>query len=247
MPLRAAVTDPFTVTDLRTAGDLLLDRWAGAEARDWFVPAGALEWDCHRTADHLVDCVFSYALFLGSGKRDGYPRFGELHALAGAGPADLVDGLRAVLTMLTAVIGTAPSSAEAVIWPRPAVTLGGPADFAARGGLELVLHAHDVCSGLGMPYEPDADACRRLFAHTVDWPGHHHEVVPTADAWADLIERSGRPRLRREVAAQPGERPGGGPQPPSAAPFEGGGPPSGGAAGGYPAGGPQPAGGAAGA
>jgi hypothetical protein len=247
MPLGEAVTEPFTVVDLRAAGDLLLDRWSAAADGDWSVPAGTLEWSCHRTADHLVDCVFSYALFLASGKRDGYPRFGEVHAVTGAGPGDLVDGLRAVLTMLTAVIGTAPSSAEAVIWRRPAVTLGRPVDFAARGGLELVLHGHDVCSGLGVPYEPDADACRRLWAHTADWPGHHHEVVATTDAWADVIERSGRPRLGRQAPTQPGEPPGGGAEPAPPGPVEGGDHPGGGAAGAYPGGGPQPAGGAAGA
>jgi hypothetical protein len=196
MPLGAAVAEPFTVTDLRAAGDLLLDRWAGAAGRDWSVPAGTLEWSCHRTADHLVDCVFSYGLFLASGKRDGYPRFGELHALPGASPADLGDGLRAVLAMLCATIGAAPPTAEAVIWRRPVLTLGAPADFAARGGLELVLHGHDVCSGLGVAYEPDADACRRLFAHTADWPGHAVPVSPTDDIWGDLLTRSGRPSVR---------------------------------------------------
>jgi hypothetical protein len=197
MPLGDAVADPFTVTDLRAAGGLLLGRWVEGAARDWSVPAGPLTWSCHTTADHLVDCVFSYALFLASGKRDGYPNFGEVHALPGSGPGDLVDGLRAVLTMLCAVIETAPPDAAAVIWRRPAAALGRPADFAARGGLELVLHGHDICTGLGLPYEPPADTSRRLWAHTADWPGHAAAVAPTGDVWGDLLARSGRPRPGR--------------------------------------------------
>jgi hypothetical protein len=41
---------------------------------------GTLEWSCFKTADHTVDCVFSYAFFLASRRTDRYPPFGELHA-----------------------------------------------------------------------------------------------------------------------------------------------------------------------
>ena len=39
-----------------------------------------------------------------------------------------------------------------------------------RGGLELALHGHDVCAGLGVPFDPPTDLCERLRAHTQDWP-----------------------------------------------------------------------------
>ena len=78
-----------------------MEAWESGLDRDWSVPAGTLEWSCFTTADHTVDCVFSYALFLASRRQDTYPNFTELHALPGASPADLLYGLRAVCTMLT--------------------------------------------------------------------------------------------------------------------------------------------------
>jgi hypothetical protein len=189
----ATEPDPFTVDDLRELSRLVLERWTVGADRDWRgARAGTLDWDCLYTADHLIDCVFSYAFFLASRKTDDYPNFGELHALEGAGPNDMIEGLRAVTTMLLAVIETAEPGATAVIVRRPEVRTGGPLEFAARGALEMILHAHDVCSGLGIAFDPPPGLCRRLFESTAGWPGGV-EIEPTSDPWADLLVRSGRP------------------------------------------------------
>jgi uncharacterized protein (TIGR03083 family) len=184
------VTDPFTPADFETLSDLVLEAWNGAVDHDWSIPAGSLEWSCFTTADHMIDCVFSYALFFGSRKLDGYPNFGELHALEHATPRDLVDGLRAVTSMLWALTATAPPEARANIFGRLPDT-GDANDFAARGGLEMVLHAHDVCTGLGAGFDPPRDVCRRLLDHTRAWPGNS-PYESTGDPWGDLIVRSGR-------------------------------------------------------
>ena len=181
----------FTTDDFQALSDQVLDAWGSAVDRDWSVPAGTLEWSCLYTAEHTVDCVFSYALFLASRKQDGYPAFGELKALPGATAADMVDGLRASTNLLAATIGAAGPEVRAIIRQRP-VTTAPPGDFAARGGLELILHAHDVCAGLGVPFAPPGDLCRRLFDHTRDWPGHVVAPEPSDDAWADILRRSGR-------------------------------------------------------
>ena len=183
---------PFTVDDFDQLSRLILDAWGSAAAADWSVPAGTLEWSCWTTADHTVDCVFSYAFMLASRKRDMYPLFGELHAVEGAAPAELVDGLRGVAELLRATIVGAPSDTQAIMGFNPGPVTGDPPDFAARGGLELILHAHDVCSGLGVPFAPPRDPCARLLAHTGEWPWIP-TWVPTADPWRDLLERSGRP------------------------------------------------------
>ncbi len=187
------VGSAFTVADFEQLSRLVLDAWRSGLDRDWSTPAGTLEWSCWKTADHTVDCVFSYALFLASRKQDAYPNFGELHALPDATPADILDGLRAVTTMLAAVIVTAPPEARAVIQEWPRVEAGTPQDFAARGALEMTLHAHDVCSGLGVRFEPPQDLCQRLRDHTRGWSGSV-PIEPTGDAWSDLLEQSGRPR-----------------------------------------------------
>jgi hypothetical protein len=182
---------PFTLADFELLSDLVVAAWQSAVDADWSVPAGTLEWSCLRTADHTVDCVFSYALFLASGRQDDYPPFTELHALPEATPADVVNGLRAVTTMLSAVIAASPPDARAIIRRRPAAVTAPPGDFAARGALEMVLHAHDVCTGLGVPFAPPADVCGRLYEHTDRWGvgelGHERR-----GPWSDLLERSGR-------------------------------------------------------
>ena len=186
---------PFTPDDFAELAAAVIAAWTDALDRDWSAPAGTLEWSCFTTADHTVDGVFSYALDLASRRRDVYPPFTELHALDGAAASDLVNGLSAVCTMLSAVIATAPSDTRAVIFGIGKLGLGAPHDFAARGGLELILHAHDVCAGLGVPFDPPLDLCARLREHTRDWPGAR-DTAATADPWSDLLERSGRARVR---------------------------------------------------
>jgi hypothetical protein len=184
----------FSPEDFAALSRLVLDAWRSGVDRDWSVPAGTLEWSCWKTADHTVDCVFSYAFFLASRRQDTYPPFGELHALPNATPTDLVDGLQASATMLSSVIATAEPDARAVIglWPR--AQNGTPRDFAARGALEMILHAHDVCTGLDITFDPPQDVCARLRDYASEWPGQA-PLPATDDAWSDLLERSGRARL----------------------------------------------------
>jgi hypothetical protein len=59
----------------------------------------------------------------------------------------------------------------------------------------MILHGHDVATGLGVAFDPPAEVCRRLFHATDGWPGNH-PVDPTGDAWVDLLVRSGRPSPR---------------------------------------------------
>ena len=84
--------------------------------------------------------------------------------------AQLVEGLRTATNILAAVVTVARPDVRAIIWLRPEPETRPPADFVPRAGLELVLHAHDVCAGLGVSFEPPADLCERLREHTRDWP-----------------------------------------------------------------------------
>jgi hypothetical protein len=193
--------DSFTAEDLRALGRIVADTWRAGLDRDWSVPAGTLDWSCWATADHVVDCVFSYALLLASRREDAYPPFDLLRALPEATPADLVNGLEAVTTMLLAVIETADPAARAVLSSYPTVETGSPQDFAPRGAHEMIVHTHDICSGLDVPFDPPQDLCRRLRDHTSEWPDvvtFERPVEPrptTDDAWSDLLERAGRARL----------------------------------------------------
>jgi hypothetical protein len=185
-------SDLFTVDDLKLLSELVIETWQSGLDLDWSFPAGTLEWSCRKTAEHAVDTVFAPAFFLASRRQHAYPAFQDLRAAPDATIADLVDGLRATTNMLWAVIVTADPDVRAIIRRRPAVETAAPQDFAPRGALELIVHTHDISTGLGIPFDPPRDLCSRLFAHTRNWP---QEVIePTDDSWSDLLASRGRPR-----------------------------------------------------
>jgi hypothetical protein len=99
--------------------------------------------------------------------------------------------------MLAAVVNDAASDDRAAIFRFPEVLTGAPEDFVPRAAVELVLHAHDVCEGLGVPFEPPPALCLRLREHTRPWPMWTvawHGLGRTGDPWSDLLEGSGRAR-----------------------------------------------------
>ena len=83
---------------------------------------------------------------------------------------------------------------HAVIFRHPEPTTAPAAQFAARGALEMVLHAHDVCRGLGVAFHPSRGLCQRLWDQTSRWP-MMASVASDDDPWSDLLERSGRARV----------------------------------------------------
>ena len=194
MPPMHAMT--FTVDDLTTLTDVVVAAWTAGLDRDWSVPAGSLDWSCARTADHAVDTLLAPAFFLASRRTDDYPTTGASTPGPDADPAALIEALVTASRVLAAVVLAAGPGERAIIWRRPRVETRGPEDFVPRGALELILHAHDVSAGLGVPFAPPADLCERLRSHTADWP---HWTSPgwspltmAGDPWADLRRASGR-------------------------------------------------------
>lgn len=194
----ARATGPFTRQDLDHVTAHVVEAWRSGADRDWSVPAGTLTWSCARTADHTVDAVLAVAFLLASRRQDGYPDWAAPVSLGpDARPDQYAEGLVTVGRVLSGVIAGAEPTATAVIWRRPEVEVRAPADFAPRGALEVILHGHDVCAGLGVPFAPPGALCARLRDHTRGWP---HWRTPgwsppptTDDPWADLLTRNGRP------------------------------------------------------
>ena len=154
---------PFTANDLDMLTPLVSAAWR-TERQRLGRARGNAEWSCLDTANHTLDAVLAVAFFLAFRKQDGYPEW-EWGVPRTESVAVLPDALDAVGRMLSGVIVTAPPGTTAVIWRRPTPTVKPAADFAARGTLELVMHAHDVCAGLGVPFEPPVDVCLRLREH----------------------------------------------------------------------------------
>jgi hypothetical protein len=186
----------FTVDDLLAVAELAAAAWRRGGGRDWAAPAGTLAWSCHETARHAVDTTLAPAFFLASGRVDGYPVYGAATPGPDASPDTLAEALLTSARILAAVVTTAEPGARAAIWRRPRVEVRGPVDFAPRGALELVLHAHDVCAGLGVPFVPPAGPCDRLRRHTAGWPHWRspgwEPLALSGDPWADLRSASGR-------------------------------------------------------
>lgn len=188
----------FSSDDLLRLSDYVCERWRSGADRDWSVPAGTLDWTCRKAADHAVDCVFAPAFFLASRKLDAYPDMGADYSVGPNARSDqLIQALQVACRILAATIEQCGPDVRAVIFLRPQTLTAPAADFAPRGAMELVLHAHDVCMGLQVPYEPPQDLCVRLRDHTRSWPMWSRDwsvLSCTDDAWGDLLSASGRAR-----------------------------------------------------
>jgi len=190
----------FSCEDLDTLTRTVADGWRSGAALDWSVPAGGLAWSCSATADHTIDTVLAPAFFLASRKQDDYPAGAPFTIGPDGQPEQLIEALETASRVLSAVVGAAPRDVRAVIWRSPRVETRGPADFVPRGGLELLLHGHDVCTGLGVALDPPRDVCERLRVHTQDWPHWRSPgwtpLTMTGDPVTDLLRGSGRGELR---------------------------------------------------
>ncbi|MCF3172329.1 hypothetical protein IPZ61_03175 [Streptomyces sioyaensis] len=161
----------------------------------WDRKAGALEWDCWETVEHLSDDLFAYAVQLGPGKpplegnvpfvwesrRAGGPA-NAVHADRAAGPAGLLQVLEATGALLVAMVRTASPQVRA----HHVFGVSDPEGFAAMGTIETLVHTYDLAQGLGLAWNPPAELCLRVLARLFpDVPEGH-------DPWATLLWATGR-------------------------------------------------------
>ncbi|MFK4145835.1 GNAT family N-acetyltransferase [Streptomyces sp. NPDC004065] len=180
-----------------------MDTWGGAEVeeavagavallrtatdRDWEqVRAGRLEWSCRRTAEHIAGDLIAYAGQLTGRAQDGYVPF-EITLDDGTDNAGALDVITTTGALLAAAVRTTPRQVRA-FHPYP-FRSANREGFAAMGVAEVLLHTHDIATGLGLAYEPPARLCEdvltRLFPH----------VRPGDAAWPTLLWATGRGEL----------------------------------------------------
>ena len=191
--------ETFNVDDLHALSDQIAAVWRSVAHRDWSVAAGTLDWTCLQTADHAVDCVYAPAFFLASRRTDGYPEVGlDLTLGSRANPVLLAESLEIATRLLAGIVNNTDPDVRAVIFRRPEIIVAPPADFVPRAATELILHAHDVCRGLGGAFEPPSALCHRLREHTRSWPmwtnAQWSPLGDTSDPWNDLLKAAGRGR-----------------------------------------------------
>lgn len=187
--------EPVTAADVTSAVRLAASALRSAEAADWDAQAGSLEWNCWETVEHLADDLFSYAAQLGPEKppsdrevpfvwrraRPGGPA-NVVFADRAAGPAGLVQVLEASGALLAAMVRTTPPSVRS----HHVFGASDPEGFAAMGVVETLVHLHDVATGLGVEWAPDAALCDRVLARLFP------DAPAGTDRWPTLLWATGR-------------------------------------------------------
>src|SRR2546423_1353055 len=140
----------ISVADLDQTMASSLTALDGLVDADWQRPAGTLTWTCWRTAEHLVDVLFSYAFQVGAGPGTEQLPFQELHADPSASPSGLVAGLRSAGRLLSAVLAATPSD-ETIGWVG---NLLRRQEWAAQGAPELLLPNHGITTRAGAALPP---------------------------------------------------------------------------------------------
>jgi hypothetical protein len=79
-----------TADDLDSVISCVMSRLLPITDRDWSVRAGTLEWDCWHTAEHIGDCLLSYAWQLAVQPTGRYVR-AIATAEKGASPAEVLE------------------------------------------------------------------------------------------------------------------------------------------------------------
>jgi len=172
-----------TPDDLVRAGEFVADTLRPAVGADWSVAAGALEWDCRQTLDHLPDTLLLYAGHLACRAERGLPyvRHGE----PGISPRRLL-GVMTTSAHILAAVAAAASRGTLAFHPAGFSDAEG---FCAMGCDELLVHGADIASGLDLAFMPPADlvapVVARLFPSAPDGP----------DPWATLLWANGRVTL----------------------------------------------------
>jgi hypothetical protein len=183
-----------TTADVTLAVGLAVASLGSASLEAWSNPAGSLEWDRWETVEHIADDLFAYAtqltpatpeggyvpMAMTSTRPDGAKS--ALHVDREGGPAALLQAVEACGALLVAMVTT--SSPDTRAW-HPYGT-SDPEGFAAMGVAEVLLHGYDVALGLGVPWDPPADLCRRVRDRLFP------DAPTDAQPWAALLWASGR-------------------------------------------------------
>ncbi|KPH97913.1 hypothetical protein OK074_6357 [Actinobacteria bacterium OK074] len=183
------------------------------ETADWDANAGSLEWSCWETVEHLADDLFAYAAQLGAPepplatevpfvweRRTATGPANVIFANRAAGAPGLLQVLESCGALLTAMVGTTPSTTRA----HHVFGASDPEGFAAMGVVETLVHMHDVAAGLGIAWTPDEALCDRVLARlfpdaprstdtdTDTGTGTGTRTDTATDRWATLLWATGR-------------------------------------------------------
>lgn len=129
----------------------------------------------------MADDLVGYAGQLVTQVTDGYLPF-RVVANPGTPPRGLLDLIETGGALLALTVSEAPNAARAY----HSYGIADAEGFAALGAAEVVLHTHDITTGLRVGYEPDAEICSWLLARL------HRDLPSHDDPWQLLLWATGR-------------------------------------------------------
>jgi Mycothiol maleylpyruvate isomerase N-terminal domain len=149
---------------------------------DWERPAGDLEWSCRTTLAHISSALAYYAVNLATRSEEERTGGQTNEALDIPYLLDAIEGRAAVLAT---VVRAAPADARGMqSWGR-----SDPDGFIAMGCDEMLIHTHDIASGLGATLEAPAGVPGGILERLFPW-------APSGqDEWATLLWANGRATL----------------------------------------------------
>jgi uncharacterized protein (TIGR03083 family) len=174
-----------TADDLDAAMSSVATALRPVTGRDWLAATGTGEWDCRHTAEHLGDCLISYAAQLIARPTTRFVRF-LATADKDAGPAEVLEFAVAGAGILSAVVRIAAPSVRAY---HP-TGIADPEGFAGMGCVEVLVHGEDIARGLGVAVDPPRDLCARVLARMFPQAG-----LTGIDPWTALLWATDRTTL----------------------------------------------------
>jgi uncharacterized protein (TIGR03083 family) len=134
-----------------------------AIGRDWSVRAGRLEWDVDHTLAHLTGAPAKYALYLASRSTRAIPV--GIATWSDASQRERIDAVTGTASALAYVASSSPPDTRAF----HSSGMLDPEGFCALACVELLVHGHDIASGLGLPFEPPVDVCDNVVDRVFPW------------------------------------------------------------------------------
>jgi hypothetical protein len=174
----------LTADDLDRAVDTLSAALRPTIDRDWSARAGVMDPDCWHLAEHIGDCLLSYAGQLVARPDGRYVRF-LAKADEDASPAEVLEFAEAGGRILAATIRSAGPDIRAY---HPS-GLADPEGFAGMGCVETLIHGEDIAHGVGTALVPPRDLCQRLLDRMFP---HAHQDTDGLDPWTALRWYTGR-------------------------------------------------------
>lgn len=175
-----------TADDLDAAITRVMDTLRPATGKDWSARAGQVEWDCWHTAEHIGDCLLSYAAQLVVQPDGRYVRF-LATVDKDASAAEALEFAETGGRILASTVRTAAPGTRAY---HP-TGMADPEGYAGMGCVEVLLHGQDIAQGLGVTFDPPRELCARLLTRMFP----HHDREDPGDPWVELLWSTGRTEL----------------------------------------------------